>query len=349
MKSKSRVVIIGGGFAGARVAQDLVKSGFSNVTLVDRKDYFEVTYAMLRSLPELDLGRQARRAYRDVLRCDFRLGEVTELKDSEAVFADGTNIQFDIAVVATGSSYPTFSIAKSAHAWTLREREEEFERERERLKAATSVLIVGGGPVGVELAGEIADHFPEMKVTLAEGGSRLLPEFKEKAGTIAEKKLGDLGVNVVCGKILSPEDGEYRSADIVYTCVGPKANTGFMRAHFSDKLDLVGRIIVDNTMRVIGAQNIFALGDCSSLAGAKLGFLADMQGALLAKNITANERGRPMKPYKPLPMMALVPIGRDQGVAQMPLIGVTTMSLLVGMKQKDMFIAKQFGNLGHKT
>ena len=105
MTKNKCVLIIGGGFAGARVAQDLAKAGFTDVTLIDRKDYFEVTYSTLRTLAEPSMGERARMRYADFVESGFQQGEVTELADRRATLADGTEKSFDIVVVATGSSY----------------------------------------------------------------------------------------------------------------------------------------------------------------------------------------------------------------------------------------------------
>lgn len=347
MTKDQAISILGGGFAGARVAQDLAKAGFANVTLIDRKDYFEVTYSTLRTLAEPGMGSRARMRYADFLKAGFRQGEVTELAEGSARLADGTEIPFDTAIVATGSSYTSFPVAKSRDALTEAERVAEMAAEHERLLAAKSVLIVGGGPVGVELAGEIADHFPDKTVTVTEGRDRLLGDLKPKASRIAERQLKGLGVAVSTGTRLAPDDPAYRNADIVYTCVGLVPNTAFMEANFASSLDASGRIAVDERFRAAGSDSIYAIGDCAGIPPVKFGYIADAQAALLARNIAAEAAGKPAKAYKPQAVMSLVPAGRRQGVAQLP-FAVTTLGLLVNMKQKDMFIARQFKNLGVK-
>ena len=313
MTKNKRVLIIGGGFAGARVAQDLAKAGFTDVTLVDRKDYFEVTYSTLRTLAEPGMGERARMRYDDFVESGFRQGEVTELADRCATLADGTENPFDIAVVATGSSYKSFQIAKSYDAITISDRAAQMASEHERLKAAKDVLIIGGGPVGVELAGEIADHFPDKSVTLVERGDRLLRDLKPKAGRIAEKQLRGLGVNILTNAQLTAEDPAYRKADVVYICVGLVPNTDHMKANFASSLDQSGRIKVNKTLRMEGSDHIYVLGDCASTPAVKFGYVADAQGALLAKNLAALADGKPTKAFKPQPLMSLVPAGRSQG------------------------------------
>lgn len=78
-----------------------------------------------------------------------------------------------------------------------------------------------------------------------------------------------------------------------------------------------------------------------------MGYAADMQGAAVANNIIRSINGKRPKPYKPSPMMALVPVGPEMGLIQLP-FWVTTFRPLVGMKQNDLFITKQFGNMGVK-
>ena len=250
MRKEDVVLILGGGFGGARLAQELSAAGFDSVTLIDRKDYFEVTYSMLRTLVGPDIGERARIQYHQFLKSNYLQKEVTQLNRDHVVFADGATKRFHVAVVATGSSYPTFPLAKSQKALTLSERKIEIAKEHERLVSASNVLIIGGGTVGVELAGEIADHFPEKKVTITESKDRLLSNFRPKASSIAKKLLTRLGVYVVLNTKLEPDSVIFEEADIVYRCVGAYPNTELLSPHLSSLLDAQRRIKVDLQLRV---------------------------------------------------------------------------------------------------
>jgi len=141
MNTNIHVLIVGGGFAGARVAQDLANAGFKNVSLVDKKDYFEVTYATLRALAKPEIGTRSRMAYTDFIKGNFVQGVVEELTPNSALLTDGKQLNFDIAVVASGSSYSTFPIAKSQDAMDLNAREDEVKNAQEQLNSASNVLI----------------------------------------------------------------------------------------------------------------------------------------------------------------------------------------------------------------
>ena len=344
MKSK-KILIAGGGFAGARVAQDLVSAGFSNVTLVDRKDYFEVTYATLRGLIEPEtLGQRARMKFADFITAHFLQGEVSRLSE-HAALVSGETIDFDYAVVATGSRYKTLPLTKSHQATALEDRHTEFDAWHRDLEAASDILILGGGAVGVELAGEIAHAYPAQSVTLAEGTSTLLGELRPKAGSIAKEQLQKLGVTVLLDTMLQANDELLVRADLVYRCLGLTPNTQLMEPYFSKNLDDNNRIKVDQYLRVEGTPHIYAIGDCANVPEGKMGYAADKQGAAVATNIIRFVNGKRPKPYKPSPMMALVPVGPEMGLVQLPFC-VTTFRPLVGMKQNDLFIAKQFSNMG---
>ena len=342
-----KVLVIGGGFAGARVTQDLSNAGFKHITLIDKKDYFEVTYATLRAIAEPELGTRSRLKYTDFIKGEFYQGIVEEVSKSSAKLIDGKQIDFDIAVLATGSSYKTLPIAKSQNAMTLNEREAEVLNANSQLVNAKNVLIIGGGIVGVELAGEIAEHYPEKSVTLAHADDRLVEELKPKASRLAEEMLSVQGVKIKYNTLVDENDELYQSADLVYTCVGLKPNTSLMTKNFSNQLDQNGRLKVDGKFRVEGCDNIFALGDCANVPEGKLGYLADQQAGALAKNIIAMSKGKLGKEYKPNPMMSLVPVGRKKGFIQLP-FAVTTLKFMVNMKQKDMFISKVYKALGVK-
>jgi NADH dehydrogenase FAD-containing subunit len=348
MNKKQKILIIGGGFAGARVAQDLVKAGLLDVTLVDRKDYFEVTYAMLRCLAGADeLATRARMRYEDFMKSKFILGEVSKLAENSATLDDGSELAFDYAIVASGSSYRTFHIAKSFEAKTLDARHQEFDVAQKELEVAKEVTIIGGGSVGVELAGEIAFAYPDKSIALIEGGPRLLGGLTPKASATATKQLENLGVNVLLNTMLQEGDSALANAEVVYHCLGLTPNTDLMAEHFSSSLNETGRIKADKFLRMAGKDHIFAIGDCADVPEGKLGYNADRQGAAVAKNILCTINKKRLKAHKPSPMMALVPTGQKTGLVQLP-FGVTTLRFMVNMKQKDLFISKQFGNLGVK-
>lgn len=302
---------------------------------------------MLRSLAEPQFGKRARRLYTDFIKGEFRQGVVKNLTHNRATLEDGSYIDFDVGVVATGSSYATWPIAKSNDALVLSARETEFSTAGQALQSAKKVLIIGGGIVGVELAGEIADHFPDKSVTLAQSSGRLVEELKPKASMIAQRQLEELGVKILYNTRSSPNDSTYQSTDIVYMCVGLRPNTAIMQENFSGVLDESGRIKVDGQFRVEGTSNMFALGDCANVEEGKLGYLADKQAVVLSKNMIALSNGKPTKDYKLNSMMPLVPVGRKQGFVQLP-FGVITLGFMVNMKQKDMFIGKTFKTLAGK-
>ncbi|KAA8497154.1 Apoptosis-inducing factor-like A [Porphyridium purpureum] len=340
-----QVVVIGGGSGGAVLAHELTKAGFKNVTLVDRKDYFEVTYASNRVLVDPALGERQRMHYAKLLKCKFQHGEVAELEEKSVKLKDGSRVPFDFAIVATGASYKDLAYAKGWKTTTIVERKAEVSAEHERLHAAKEVLIIGGGPTGVELAGEIAFKFPDKSVTLAHGTDRLLPGLSPKASAVALKNLQALNVNVLLSKRLSKQDEAYKKADVVYTCVGYLPNTELMQASFASKLDKDGRITVDDKLRIYGYEHLFAIGDCANVAEGKQGYSAMMQAKTCTKNMVAVARGKPLKTYKTHPPGGIVSTGPKTGVAQTPL-GITSVPFFINVKNKDLFIGMTYKSFG---
>lgn len=346
---ETQVLVIGGGFAGVATAQKLSKQGIKTI-LVDRKDYFEVTYAVLRdvTVPAAN-NDNARKYYRDIIVGNFIHSGVKELSTSSALLNNGETIRFEKVVIASGSRYPSLPLAKSTHAKSLSERREELAKYHQQLKSATNVLIMGGGVVGVELAGEIAYAMPNTKVTLAHNSDTLLDGFKVKAQTKAVKHLTELGVNIEFNSYYQQKGKSYidkRSEriitpDLAFTATGTLPNNEFLKNNFSHILTDSGLIKVNEKLCVIEQDNFYALGDIADVGEAKLGYLALEQGKYLAKTIVKNFSGKSSKAYKRNPFMALVPTGQETGVVQLPFM-VSTWKALVNLKQKDLFISKTF-------
>jgi NADH dehydrogenase FAD-containing subunit len=349
MTMKTQVLIIGGGFAGVATAQKLEKQGIKT-TLVDRKDYFEVTYAVLRDVaaPKKTDGK-ARQYYKDILHGDFIQSGVKELTQTAAVLENGDTVGFDKVVIASGSKYPSLPLAKSLESTQLTTRVEELKNHNSKLRSASHVLIIGGGVVGVELAGEIAYAMPKAKVTLAHNSHVLLNGFKEKAQKKALKQLTDLGVHVEfntrykeSNKVHTDEvSGKSINPDVAFVAIGTMPNNEFLQQNFSHILNDKGLVNVDSNLAVVGQPNFYAIGDIADVGEAKLGYLALEQGKYLGKALVKVFKGKTTKAYKRNPFMALVPTGQKTGVVQLPFM-VSTWKGLVNMKQKDLFISKTY-------
>ena len=353
MKMNTEVLIIGGGFAGVGVAQDLAKNGIK-ATLVDKKDYFEVTFANLRNLTDpAKTQNRARKRYQDFLKSDFIQSNVDSLSDNQAVLNNGDIINFKRAIIASGTRYPSMSVAKSNQALNLEQRNQEFVSQHDKLKEASSVLVIGGGVVGVELAGEIISAFPDKKVTLSHGGKALLDGFKVKAQMKAQQQLERQGVNIELNRryenrgeyYQDQNTGQINQAEIVFEAVGAKPNNEFLKKYLANTLSSKGLVKVDSKFVVKGHKNLYALGDIADVGEAKLGYLAHQQGSHLAKIISADMAGKKAKAYKTNPLMALIPTGQNSGVMQLP-FAVTTLNFMINIKQKDLFINKIYKGFG---
>lgn len=144
------------------------------------------------------------------------------------------------------------------------------------IKSANSILVVGGGPTGVELASEIAVDFPDKKVKLVHRGSRLMEFIGYKASRKALDWLTSRKVEVILGQSVdmnSISDGVYRTsggetftADIHFDCTGKKMGSSWLKeTHLQDSIDIHGRLMVDANLRVKGHKNIFGIGDITDI------------------------------------------------------------------------------------
>jgi apoptosis-inducing factor 2 len=150
--------------------------------------------------------------------------------------------------------------------------------ENTKIKSARSVLIVGGGPTGVELAAEIAVDFPDKKVTIVHKGSRLLEYIGPKASRKTLKWLQSRKVDVKFEQSVDLDSftnenrtyqtsvGESVEADTHFLCIGKPLSTAWLGETFlKDDLDGHGRIQVDEYLRVKGRNNVFAIGDITDI------------------------------------------------------------------------------------
>lgn len=325
------VVVVGGGPAGLAACQALVKD--AKVTLIEPKGYYEINWASLRAMVEPSFVDSVIVPYSKIPNAGTIVtAHAHSFTDSAVVTDQGQTIPYDYLVLATGSSYPS-PIKESSG--TLADRQQTYKDGYEELKAATSILIIGGGPVGVELAGEIAEEMPDKKVTVVTSAARLIADKRPRVGALSLAHLQNKGVKVIFDhKAEKQSDGSYMvgsqrlTATLTFATVGVKPNTSFLASSFplTDK----GLVQVDDALRVKGRKRVYCIGDCNDVNETKLGFLAVAQAAVVATNIRADIKAEAsggkalMKPYTVFmggPEIMLLSLGRNNGVMQVgPLV-----------------------------
>ncbi|GMH70950.1 hypothetical protein TL16_g05533 [Triparma laevis f. inornata] len=302
------VVVCGGGTGGLTIAGELCSTDKFEVVLVDPKEYFEDVTAQCRSIVdpgETYDGKEDKSSqfaktvfkFSDSVASTANLvcGKVTGVRTTHIeVGAARTVIPYDYLVLGTGSHYK--SDIKTDNR-SVEFRHQQMVAEYDALKAANHVLIVGGGLVGVEIAGDVAEAFKDQgkKVTLVHAHDKLLKNV-QGAHELAMPVLEGLGVNVILearifpnvGKVtdtgtqagssigcstFTTTKGDHIVADKVIWCTGYVPNTTFMNKQESDKvfvnsLDRHGFVRVNSTFQVHGCENVFACGDIVSSSSA---------------------------------------------------------------------------------
>ncbi|KAI9505296.1 hypothetical protein GGI25_003625 [Coemansia spiralis] len=356
------IVVVGGSYAGASAAKKLTglsKKGYTGVkvTLIDQSTHYFHAVGFPKALVNPRYAEKAFlpfSAFFDTAsRHEFVNAKLLRIVDNHHIeVTGGKQIYFDYLVVATGGQSPG---PINITGCNKEQGVAEIAKLREGLENARSVLVIGGGPAGVEIAGSVADTYPDKKVTLVHSGSRLLPlNFCETLGAGAKAKLESIGVSVVLNeRIELPSDFAYASEIGSRVLKGASGNeyesdaqilaVGFqVHAEFFNPLEQElgqtlrtdkGFVRVKPTLQVDCDMlpNIFVAGDVSNLpVTTKYGFKAEMQGSTAADNIKklidAGLDSMTRQDTAPVPGLSkwvdyvdatLVPIGSQLGVAQL--------------------------------
>ncbi|BDD07988.1 NADH dehydrogenase [Fulvitalea axinellae] len=358
-----RVVIIGGGFAGLKLSRSLVRKKFQ-VVLIDKHNYhgfqpllYQVATAGLE--PDSIVG-PLRQHVEERKNFYFRMLNVKQiLPEKKSVATDVGELEYDHLVIATGSKSNffgnkdiqrhSFPLKKVTEALDLRSQLlQNFEKsvltkDIRKREALMNVVIVGGGPTGVELAGAIAElrnhvlpqDYPElnlkrMKIYLVEGAGRLLGAMSESSGKNAQAYLEKFDVSIILNKLVQTYDGEtvkLNDGTQLYTttliwAAGVMGNTV---KGLPDEAVERSRYLVNEYGQVKGYEDIFAVGDIACLKTEEhphglpmLAPVAIQQGKLLADNLERLREGKSMKPFKYLDKGTMATVGRNKAVVELP-------------------------------
>lgn len=255
--------------------------------------------------------------------------------ERQVVLATGERLPYDVVVIATGADYPEPARFTGT---TTEETIKSFAGHQRKIAAAEHVLVVGGGPSGVELSAEIRLARPDARVTLAHAGAALLNSAgSRRAGRRALAWLESHDVEVRLDSFMSPGNdfGTYRDArgniidaDLSFWATGTTPNTLWLRlAGHGDWLNAAGHIKVDRRLRVEGHPDVFAVGDVNDATELKITPVALAQADLAAHNIRVHLRSsgrhrkepRLYRPGRRTPL--IVPFGPADGLTVLPVPG----------------------------
>jgi len=363
---KKRIVIIGCGFAGLTLAKKLRNSPFQ-IVLLDKHNYhqfqplfYQIASAGLEASSITFPIRKIFQNYRDFY---IRKAEVEEIDTSNnrIITSIGT-IGYDYLVLAQGATNYFFGSDKMrkyskgmksiAEVLDLRNSllmnfenavASVNEEEQDRL---LNIVIIGGGPSGVEIAGALAElnkfilskDYPELKnkkakIHLIEGTDRLLNTMSEKSSEKARQFLEKLDVNVMTGtfavecdeKSVTISSGEKINTGLIIWTAGISGNNikGFSKEVYGRN----GRILIDRYCRVKGYENIYAIGDISQMVEDKYPYghpqvaqVAIQQAKLAAENFKIKLKNRPLKEFKYKDLGTMTTIGKNLAVVELPYI-----------------------------
>ncbi len=363
-QASKRVVILGAGFAGLQLARHLSNSEY-DVTLIDKYNFHQFQplfyqVATARIEPS-SISFPLRKIFQRKKNIKIRIAEIKGVDTvTNTVHTNIDNFQYDYLVVATGCTTnffgnkeiaeKAFPMKSTTEAMALRNRillnfEEALQsHSHDELEEIMNIVVVGGGPTGVELAGSLAEmktkilpkDYPDMdfsalNIYLLEGSPNTLGPMSKISQQKSQQYLEQLGVKVLTEAIVEGYDGKtvaLKDGRAIHTrnLIWAAGVTGNVPDGFAAEIVQRGnRLKVDRNNRVEGFDNIFALGDIAYMetpkyarAHPQVANVAINQAKLLGKNLLGDLRGKTWKEFEYKDPGSMATVGKRKAVVDLP-------------------------------
>ena len=360
---KPRIIIIGGGFAGIELVKSLNKVGTFQIVLFDKQNYhtfqpllYQVATSGLEPDSIASPLRQVFKGYHDFY---FRMAGVNKINSAQNVVETTIGpLHYDYLVIATGTitnfygnaelEKKAFPMKKLTEALDLRSKIlQNYESalltdDPERKQSLLDIILVGGGPTGVELAGALSElrkhvlpkdlpeiDFKKMRIILIESGKELLGVMSENAQKKSLKYLTEFGVEVLLGVSVKAYDGYTVTLSngnklISQTLIWAAGVTGVLVDGLNAESVKGGRYLVDGYNKINSYDNIFAIGDIAAMISEErpkghpmVAQVAIQQGKNLALNLYNLKIKKPLKFFKYFDKGSMATVGRNKAVVDM--------------------------------
>lgn len=364
IKKGDKLVIIGGGFAGLQLAKSLQNKEI-DILLIDKQNHhqFQPLFYQIASsrLEPASISFPFRKIFQKFRNIDFRMADVLKIDpDEKVIYTTLGEITFDHLVIATGcktnyfgneemSKY-TLSMKTTQEAIKIRNRilinfEKEIFATPEERVALSNIIIVGGGPTGVELSGAFAElrndilpkdypslDFDKLNIILVEGSKFTLGSMSEQARISSRKYLKELGVQIKTelliksydGNVAILSNGEKIPTKNVIWAAGVTGNIieGVLQADV-----IANRYVVDRYNKLLNYPSIYALGDVAYMTTQKypkahpqLANVAINQAKNLGENIKRALNNKTAKEYEYFDLGSMATIGKHRAVVDLPFL-----------------------------
>ncbi len=315
-----KLIILGGGFCGAIVAKKLDKHRDVDVILINKKSYYEYTPSIHKLISNSEYLDKITIPFEKIVKQGrIIVDQLTNLTD-QYVETKNEKIPYDYLVISTGVDYPIF-LDNQENVFTLKSSTSAMQI-NQKIVNAKNILIIGGGLIGTEIAGELVTKMKDKHVTIIHSKDRLIERNPAQASCYAQKFLEKKGAKIIFNeKIVRHEDRIFISnkdskieADIAIWCAGirwsPDYLNGFDPQTFANK----GALKVKEHLQLHGFENIFAGGDVCSVSEEKTAQNARIHGSFIVKNLHKLMTDKRKISYKPKKRIMVISLGDWSGI-----------------------------------